>query len=115
MATTDRHTGGGLNSSSGGELKLYLKGKRNTNVLDLSRYIYKKKAFQLEDNCPLADRTDRHDRKHYLPTTSLTAIRIEWKMRRSDGKAKHLCKKAVFIILHALFQRTNTTEEQDEV
>ena len=30
MATTHRRTGGGLNSSSGGELKLYLKGKRNT-------------------------------------------------------------------------------------
>ena len=30
MATAHRHTSGGLNSSSGGELKLYLKGKRNT-------------------------------------------------------------------------------------
>ena len=30
MATADCRTGGGLNSSSGGELKLYLKGKRNT-------------------------------------------------------------------------------------
>ena len=30
MATTHCRTGGGLNSSSGGELKLYLKGKRNT-------------------------------------------------------------------------------------
>ena len=29
MPTTHGHTGGGLNSSSGGELKLYLKGKRN--------------------------------------------------------------------------------------
>ena len=29
MATAHLHTGGGLNSSSGGELKLYLKGKRN--------------------------------------------------------------------------------------
>ena len=32
MATADRRTGGGLNSSSGGELKLYLKGKRNTRI-----------------------------------------------------------------------------------
>ena len=30
MVTTHCRTGGGLNSSSGGELKLYLKGKRNT-------------------------------------------------------------------------------------
>ena len=30
MATTHCRTGSGLNSSSGGELKLYLKGKRNT-------------------------------------------------------------------------------------
>ena len=30
MATAHCRTGGGLNSSSGGELKLYLKGKRNT-------------------------------------------------------------------------------------
>ena len=51
MATAHRHTGGGLNSSSGGELKLYLKGKRNTLikvrckkgeqlVLPMSTYIY---------------------------------------------------------------------------
>ena len=31
MATAHCHTGGGLNSSSGGELELYLKGKRNTS------------------------------------------------------------------------------------
>ena len=30
MATTECRFGGGLNSSSGGELKLYLKWKRNT-------------------------------------------------------------------------------------
>ena len=30
MATAECHFGGGLNSSSGGELKLYLKWKRNT-------------------------------------------------------------------------------------
>ena len=30
MANAHRRTGGGLNSSSGGELKLYLMGKRNT-------------------------------------------------------------------------------------
>ena len=38
MATAHRRTSSGLNSSSGGELKLYLKGKRNTfdrlNTLD---------------------------------------------------------------------------------
>ena len=32
MATAHCRTGGGLNSSSGGELKLYLKGKRNTTA-----------------------------------------------------------------------------------
>ena len=31
-ATADRHFGSGLNSSSGGELKLYLDWKRNTSV-----------------------------------------------------------------------------------
>ena len=31
MATAEMVFGGGPNSSSGGELKLYLKGKRNTN------------------------------------------------------------------------------------
>ena len=30
MATADHPSGSGLNSSLGGELKLYLKGKRNT-------------------------------------------------------------------------------------
>ena len=30
MATAECHSGGGLNSSSGGELKLYLKWKRNS-------------------------------------------------------------------------------------
>ena len=30
MATAETAFGGGLNSSSGGELKLYLKWKRNT-------------------------------------------------------------------------------------
>ena len=32
MATAHCRTGGGLNSSSGGKLKLYLKGKRNTDM-----------------------------------------------------------------------------------
>ena len=35
MATAECHFGSGLNSSSGGELKLYLKWKRNTTRLTL--------------------------------------------------------------------------------
>ena len=35
MATAHRHSGGDLKSSSGGELKLYLKWKRNTSLLIL--------------------------------------------------------------------------------
>ena len=33
MATAHHRTSDGLNSSSGGELKLYLMGKRNTTIL----------------------------------------------------------------------------------
>ena len=36
MATAHRCTSGGLNLSSGGELKLYLKGKRNTLIDEYS-------------------------------------------------------------------------------
>ena len=37
MATTECHFGDGLNSSSGGELKLYLKWKRNTKIRKINR------------------------------------------------------------------------------
>ena len=38
MATAETAFGGGLNSSSGGELKLYLKWKRNTSAWGVSAW-----------------------------------------------------------------------------